>query len=177
MIALLRHLKALPIALIVLALSASLAFGSYAPASGFSLGSTFQAGTDESAGDAGDEDANEPEDTETDEQTDEQTDETIDAGTETDENTGDSSDSDDCLTDPTGLTAEELAAMNHGSIVCWAAQQETPEGYANHGAWVSQWAHMGKAKDNAPEAAASGKTHGKSHGKSHGKAKGATEGN
>jgi hypothetical protein len=35
--------------------------------------------------------------------------------------------------------------MNHGSIVCWAAHQPTPAtGYANHGAWVSHWAHMGK---------------------------------
>jgi hypothetical protein len=157
-IAFLRHLKALPIALIVLALSASLAFGSYAPASGFSLGSTFQAGTDESAGD----EVDEAEDTETDEDTDEDT--------ETDEDTGEESESaDNCLTDPTAFTEEELAAMSHGSIVCWAAQQETPEGYANHGAWVSQWAHMGKAKA-APEAAASGKSHGK------GKGKGATKG-
>ena len=147
----LRHLKGVLIAVVALALSASLAFGAQAPASGFALGSSFQ-GTDESAGVAGDEDANEAEDTETDEETDES-----------------SESADNCLTDPTGLTEEELAAMSHGSIVCWAAQQETPDGYANHGAWVSHWAHMGKGKDAAADAA--------TNGKSHGKGKGLTKGN
>lgn len=153
----LRHLKGLPIAVVALALSASLAFGAQAPAAGFSLGSSFQ-GTDESAGVGGDEDANEAEDTETDEDTD------------TDEQTDESSESaDNCLTDPTGLTEEELAAMSHGSIVCWAAHQETPDGYANHGAWVSHWAHTGKGNAAAADAA--------TNGKSHGKGKGLTKGN
>jgi hypothetical protein len=35
-----------------------------------------------------------------------------------------------------------LAGLNHGSVVCTAAQQPTPSGYANHGAWVSHWARM-----------------------------------
>ena len=42
--------------------------------------------------------------------------------------------------DPTTLSVEELADANHGSIVCWAAHQETPDGYDNHGQWVSEWA-------------------------------------
>ncbi|MBI3746969.1 MAG: hypothetical protein HY264_10710 [Chloroflexi bacterium] len=51
-----------------------------------------------------------------------------------------------CATDPTKLTAQQLNAMTHGSIVCWAAHQPTPDTYANHGAWVSHWAkqHVGK---------------------------------
>jgi len=51
-----------------------------------------------------------------------------------------------CVTDPTHLTTQQLSAMTHGSIVCWAAHQPTPGTYANHGAWVSHWAkqHVGK---------------------------------
>lgn len=139
------HFKGLSIAVVALALSASLAFGAQTPAAGYALGTSFQAGTDESAGD---EDVNDTEDTETDETADE------------------SSDSaDNCRTDPTGLTEEQLAAMSHGSIVCWAAQQDTPDGYDNHGAWVSHWAHLGKAND----AAATGKAHGQGHGSGLGK--------
>ncbi len=47
---------------------------------------------------------------------------------------------DNCATDPRTLTPEQLAELTHGQIVCWAAHQETPEGYDNHGAWVSEWA-------------------------------------
>jgi hypothetical protein len=64
---------------------------------------------------------------------------------------------DHCATDPSNLDDTELAAMNHGSIVCWAAHQATwPTIYANHGAFVSHWAHQGK--DNASQKDA---THGK----------------
>jgi hypothetical protein len=75
---------------------------------------------------------------------------------------------DNCATDPTGLTDEALAALRHGSVVCWAAHQETPEGYANHGEWVSEWAkknhgHEDTAGDEteAVAPAAAGKAHGK----------------
>ena len=75
---------------------------------------------------------------------------------------------DNCATDPTGLTDEALAALRHGSVVCWAAHQETPEGYANHGEWVSEWAkknhgHEDTAGDEteAVSPAAAGKAHGK----------------
>ena len=64
---------------------------------------------------------------------------------------------DNCATDPTGLTADQLAAMSHGSIVCWAAQQDTPQGWDNHGAWVSHWAHLNKGS------AASSTSKGKGH--------------
>lgn len=141
----LRRLKGLIIAIVALALSASLTFGAQAPASGFALGSSYE---DSQNGDevSGDEDANEEEDT--DEATEESSSESAD----------------NCLTDPTTLTEEELAAMTHGSIVCWAAQQETPEGYANHGAFVREWAHFGKDGGGGGGASATAKTKGQGKG-------------
>ena len=68
---------------------------------------------------------------------------------------------DNCATDPGTLTPEELAATRHGSIVCWAAHQETPEGYRNHGAFVSEWAKKNHGADSSQLA-----SHG-SNGKSH----------
>jgi hypothetical protein len=56
-----------------------------------------------------------------------------------------------CATDPTALTAEELAEVRHGSVVCWAAHQETPEGYANQGEWVSEWAKKNHGHDFGAE--------------------------
>ena len=74
-----------------------------------------------------------------------------DTETETDEDveTEDSESADNCATDPTNFTPEELAAVTHGSVVCWAAHQPTPEGYANHGAWVSHWAKGDHGGGNA----------------------------
>lgn len=168
----LRRSKGLFIALVALALSASLTFGAQAPAAGFALGSVYQAGTTEANGD---EDANETEDTETDaidETTDETTDESSDATTDESSNAADT-----CLTDPTGLTEEELAAMSHGSIVCWAAHQTTwPAWFANHGKFVSCWAHQGKPDapscTEAPAADAISATHGNGKVKNQGKGKG-----
>ncbi len=169
----LRRSTGVFIALVALALSASLAFGAQAPAAGFALGSTYQAGTTEANGD---EDASEPEDTETDQDT--ETDEGTGADATTDAGSGSA---DSCLTDPTGLTEEELAAMSHGSVVCWAAQQTTwPEWFSNHGKFVSCWAHQGKpgapSCTEAPAADALSATHAndkvKTHGKSQGKGNG-----
>ena len=75
-----------------------------------------------------------------------------------------------CATDPTALTPEQLAEVRHGSVVCWAAHQETPEGYDNHGAWVSEWARKNHGHDFGAEdeagtvlpAAAADKAKGKS---------------
>jgi len=64
---------------------------------------------------------------------------------------------DHCV-DPQTLTPEVLDVTNHGAIVCWAAQQDTPEGYDNHGAWVSEW-----AKNNHGQAVKGEKS--KGHGK------------
>ena len=154
----LRHSKSLPIAIVALVLSASLTFGAQAPASGYALGGFYEDNTGTET--AGDEDTDE-------------------AGT-TDEETGeeDAGDGgDNCLTDPTGLTADELAAMSHGSIVCWAAHQtEWPAWFENHGKFVSCWAHQGKPDapscTEAPAADATTTTHGNGKAKSQGKAKG-----
>ena len=135
----LLRFRGIPTALVVLALSASLTLAAQAPAAGNGGAGSYEdnAGANESAGDE-DKDENENETEATD----------ADAG----------EGGDNCLTDPTTLTAEQLAAMSHGSIVCWAAHQDTPDGYANHGAWVSHWAHMGK--DNASDEKAKNKSKG-----------------
>jgi hypothetical protein len=64
---------------------------------------------------------------------------------------------DHCATDPTGLNDSDLAAMNHGSIVCWAAHQTSWDGFENHGAFVSHWAHQGK-NDSSQNPAGHGKS-------------------
>lgn len=87
----------------------------------------------------------------TDEQTGEQ-DEDTDTETEPTDETSDSSDH--CNVDLTQDPAV-LATLNHGSVVCTAAHQDTPEGWANHGAWVSSWAKQGHGAD----ASATGKSH------------------
>jgi hypothetical protein len=77
---------------------------------------------------------------------------------------------DNCATDPTGLTDEELAAMRHGSIVCWAAHQDTwPEEFKNHGQWVSSWAKWKAPEEDAEAEAATSPGNGKSKGKGHAK--------
>lgn len=145
----LLRLKGLGIAIVALALSSSLAFGAQPPeAASFGLeNAASHAGkTVPVAGGqpetTGEEEGEEPAEEE----------ESEEAG-------------ENCLTDPTALTDEELAEMRHGSIVCWAAHQETPEGYRNHGEWVSEWARAGKGGDAATEAKAKGQGQGKGQGK------------
>ncbi len=192
-----RHLL---LALAVLALSAGLAFGSTPPAAGPGLANAAShagktvpvAGGDETLGEDEDEDEGEDEEVgdeeETDEDADEDEDEDEDAGIEAEGAGGEH-----CATDPSALTEEELALMNHGSLACWAAHQaEWPEWFANHGAFVRCWAHHGKADATSctedpnaetetevdPAAATSaevkgqGKGKGQGHGKGQGKAKG-----
>jgi hypothetical protein len=130
---LIHRFRGFLIAFVALALSASLALGAQPTSTGLvnaalHAGKTVpvQAQDEETAGDQ-----------DTDESTDEnaESDESADAG-------------ENCTTDPTGLTPADLAAMRHGSIVCWAAQQtEWPEWFANHGAFVKCWAHQGKSAD------------------------------
>ena len=161
-------LRGFLIAFVGLALSASLAFGAQPTSTGLTnaalhAGKTVpvQAGDQDTAGD---------------EDTDEDTDEVAEEDAESDES---ADASENCSTDPTALSTEELAAMRHGSIVCWAAQQtEWPEWFANHGAFVKCWAHQGNKAD-APSCtedpadvapAAASTTHGASAG--HGQGKG-----
>ena len=77
-----------------------------------------------------------------------------------------------CATDPTGLTDEQLAALKHGSVVCWAAHQDTPDGFANHGEWVSSWATKNHGHEESADAAAgtvlsAAPAHGKGKPKNH----------
>jgi hypothetical protein len=149
----LRGLRGLLIAFVALALSAGLAFGAQPDASAKGLANA--------AVHAGKTVPVEAVDETTDESTDEdsQDTESSDAGT-------------NCTTDPTTLTPEELAALRHGSIVCWAAHQtQWPEWFANHGAFVKCWAHQGKTDapscTTAPAAGAATTGHG--NGKGNGK--------
>ncbi len=127
-----HRLRPLWISLVVLILTAGIAFAAKpsTPANGHPVAETTE--TTETS----DSETTETETTET------ETTKTVDT-TETTE-TANTTSGDHCSTDPTTLTPGQLAAMNHGSIVCWAAHQPTPAGYANHGAWVSHWAHLGK---------------------------------
>lgn len=154
---LIHRFRGFLIAFVALALSASLAFGAQPTSTGLA----------NAAAHAGKVVPVEAVDETTDQTTHETTDETTES---------DSSDtSDNCATDPSALTPEELAAMRHGSIVCWAAQQTTwPEWFANHGAFVKCWAHQGKKADapsctTDPTAGAPAATHAST---GHGKGKG-----
>jgi hypothetical protein len=133
-----KHVRLFLIAGTALALSAGLAFGATPPAASIGLANAaahagktvpVQAGQqtlgeDEDA-DADLEDAEDVEETEVED--------TEDAG-------------EHCATDPTLLAPEDLEAMNHGSIVCWAAHQaEWPVWFSSRGAFVRCWAHQGKA--------------------------------
>jgi hypothetical protein len=160
---LMTRLRPLLIGLVVLLFTAGIAFAGKpsTPAVGLTVASEASGKTVPVQAEE-DEDEAADEDTEVDE---EETEDTED----TEEDTGDN-----CATDPTGLSDEDLALLSHGSVVCWAAHQETPDGYANHGAWVSEWAkknhgHEDTAGDESetvtPEATVG-------HGKSQGKAKG-----
>jgi hypothetical protein len=184
----LLHVRGALIAVVALALSAGLAFAAHPSATTFSLDSSVSsqaAGHEASSGadqdvevdetTGGDADAKEAGEVDEVDDVGGPTDGTTDqaAGGATGQTTGQDPTIDtastNCLTDPTTLTVEALAAMSHGSIVCWAAHQTTwPAEFQNHGAWVSSWAHMGKGTV-AVAAKATTKAHGtKAHkGKGH----------
>jgi hypothetical protein len=142
---LLRRFRSPLVALIAIIFSASIAMAGQ-PAgkgqSGLTTGSTHAGktvpvkATDEQSGD---QDESEPDES-------------------TDTDTEDSDSADNCTVDLT-QDASALAELNHGSVVCTAAQQDTPEGYANHGAWVSHWAKMNHGAD----ASTKGTAHKPSH--------------
>ena len=133
MIQLIHRCRGVAIAFAALAVSASLAFGAQPTSTGLAnaalhAGKTVpvQAQDEETAGD---------EDTQETTDEDAESDESADAG-------------ENCTTDPSALSPEDLAAMRHGSIVCWAAHQTTwPEWFSNKGAFVKCWAHQGKKPD------------------------------
>lgn len=141
-----RHLRSVLIALVALAMSAGLTLGAAAPQSSFGQQKAFShAGTTAGSGDEVTAGEDEDEDTEEDE-------------TEDTEEDGDGGDN--CTTDPTD-PATDLTTLTHGQIVCWAAHQETPEGYKNHGAWVSSWAKGEQGAAAAAKSNGKGKGHNK----------------
>src|SRR5262245_5321747 len=160
MVSSLHRFRSLLVALAALALSATLAMGAEPPAAASSglanaashAGKTVpvRAGEDENDGDeAEDETSDDPEE----------------ATEESDEDGGDH-----CATDPQTLTEEQLAELNHGAIVCWAAHQtEWPAEFENHGQWVRSWAQSGKSdEESAPEANSATPGHGHGKGKDKG---------
>jgi hypothetical protein len=200
---LIRRLQSLLIAGTALALSAGLVFGATPPAASTGLanaaanagktvpvagGQAPSLGEDEDTDE--DEEVGEDEDTDADEDIGEDVGEDEDLDEDLDEDVESAADGENC-TDPSLLLPEELDALKHGSIVCWAAQQtEWPVWFANHGAFVRCWAHQGKADAASctvdptaeaptseeptveePTADATKAAHGKGHGKAKGKFK------
>jgi cytoskeletal protein RodZ len=140
----LRRLPGFAIAILALVMSASLAFAGQPVSTGPTNAASHSGKAVPTRATVT---AKDDQDAETDEATE----------TDTDTETEAPSDSaDNCTVDLT-QDPSVLETLNHGSVVCSAAHIDTPEGYATHGAWVSHWAHLGKAKFNdAPN------THGKS---------------
>jgi hypothetical protein len=138
----LRRLPGFAIAAVALALSASLAFAAQPVGGGLSNALSHSGKTvpvkATSDGVSSDETT--------------EVDETPDTETSTDAPTDSAN---NCNVDLT-QDVTVLEGLNHGSVVCTAAQMPTPQGYDNHGAWVSHWAHLGTAKFNAAPT-----THGK----------------
>jgi hypothetical protein len=163
----LTRLRPLLIGLVVLLFTAGIAFAGNpsTPADGLSVAS-------EASGKTVPVRAQAEEDEGLDEDLDEDLDEEVDEEAPVAEEQVEAEDEEageNCAADPTGLSDEALAAVRHGSVVCWAAHQETPEGYANHGEWVSEWAkknhgHQDTAGEEAEAVApaAAGKARGKS---------------
>jgi hypothetical protein len=171
----LLRLRGLIIAIMALALSAGLAFGAEPPSSaafGLTTAASHAGKTVPVQGGAGEEDTDEDLDEDTEEGTEEDIDEDLEGDAE--------GAGENCSTDPTALTDEELALMKRGSIVCWAAHQTTwPEEFKNHGAFVSDWAHWDRDDEDSEDdedsdelgATSAGNGHGKGNGNGKGKAK------
>jgi hypothetical protein len=69
-------------------------------------------------------------------------------------NTDETSDATDDTSDTAEDTTTETEEPNHGAVVCGAAQAETPDGYANHGAYVSEVARDNHGAEKSGEAKA-----------------------
>jgi hypothetical protein len=65
--------------------------------------------------------------------------------------------------------SEQVEEPNHGAVVCGAAQAETPDGYANHGAYVSEIAKDNHGHETSEAAKAAHATSGAAHSAGHGK--------
>ena len=152
----LHRLRPLLISLIVLILTAGIAFAGKpsTPADGLAVASEASGNTVPVQARQGDEHGDE--DVDAREKAKAKADDDADA---LDEDAGDGGDH--CATDPTTASAGELAALNHGAIVCWAAHQATPDEYKNHGAWVSEWARKNHGAEDAAARSGNNGNHGK----------------
>jgi hypothetical protein len=138
----LRRLPGFAIALVALALSASLTFAGQPVGSSAGLtNASSHAGRAVPTNAAGGDQQGADEDTDTETETD-QTDQTD----ETD--TGDAGTADNCTVDLT-QDPSVLLTLNHGSVVCSAAHATTWDTtlYPTRGAWVSHWAKMNHGHD------------------------------
>lgn len=141
MMSLLSRLRAPLIGLVALVFSAGIAFAA-APASPGAAGlanAASHAGKTVPVADGQDETVTET---------------TTETESSTESQSADSTSSDHCNVDLTQAPSV-LAGLNHGSVVCTAAQQDppagySPNGYANHGAWVSHWAKGDHGSNQAP---------------------------
>jgi hypothetical protein len=138
-----HHLRAVFIAFAALALSTGMVLGAQPDASlsGLANASTHAGKTVPVKAGQVEDDTDEEVEEDTDEEVEEDVEEDVEeAGSE------DGAGGENCATDPTTLSEEELADLKHGSIVCWAAHQdEWPEWFTKHGEHVKCWAHHGKA--------------------------------
>ncbi len=181
---LLHRLRGVIIAFAALALSSGMVLGAQPEASlpGLANASTHAGKTvPVKAGQVEDTTEDEDVDDDVEEELDEDVDEDVEEEVE-EEVEGEGAGGENCATDPTTLTEEELAELKHGSVVCWAAHQdEWPAWFTKHGEHVKCWAHHGKA--DAPsctedpdaevpevdeDAAATSSGHGKGQGKGKG---------
>jgi len=139
-----RHFRGLFVAILTLGLSATIVFAAQPAGSAQRLAASAGQADGSEAPDASEglEATDAPEASEAPDASESPDGSETSGGSETPGANGPTGSNDNCAVDPTTLTPEQLAVMNHGAIVCWAAHQPTPDGYANHGAWVSQWAHM-----------------------------------
>ncbi len=150
-----RRLRPLLISLIVLLLTAGIAFAGRpsSPAPGLATAAQ-AAGKTIPVSDAGStaQEKDKSEDTDEDEEEDESAEKA--KAEETDESAeSDTDEPDHCLIDPGTATAEVLAGLNHGAIVCWAAHQPPPHtDFDTHGAFVSHWAHWAHDVTSAAKA-------------------------
>jgi hypothetical protein len=146
----LRRLPGFAIAIVALALSASLVFAGQPAGNvgGLGTAASHAGKTVPVVTTSDNEGADEDTDTET--ETDEDTTETDSDTTETDEDTTEteSDSADNCTVDLT-QDPSVLATLNHGSVVCSAAQATTWDTtlFKNKGAWVSSWAKMNHGHD------------------------------
>ena len=139
----LRHLPGFALALVALALSASLAFAGQPAGASVGLANASSHSTKTLPVRAESDETGTDEDVDTDEDTE------VDEDTDTEETEEDSEDAADNCTVDLAQDPSLLITLNHGSVVCSAAHATEWDTalYPNKGAWVSHWAKMNHGHD------------------------------